>query len=310
MGNETKDRFREWYWALVDGGWLALPAIQKDVLLVYGRHADSNGIAFPGSASIARKLGHRTGQHVRAARAPLIKLGLLVPHGQRGRTKVFSLPIPGPCPASINAEIRHVPYPDMSGIGTHQNVSDGGTRPSPGRSSVLERDAEVSKEESIPVASATGHAVDVSDDAKTIDSIMSEWAFRSTSRSRNGQRLYDREGKRGIRNAIDLLRRIMPATPSGERWDDWLRRRTAWFNAIGRSYEGTGMMKRVIRVFPRPGTWFGSWRYLHDEAFWRTYFKHYEFLDSLKTIDICQWATDMRSDPSKFSLYDMRSGAN
>jgi hypothetical protein len=64
--------------ALVDTGWLGvLGKLELAVWLVYARHADGDGIAFPGPRKIANALQHVQVRHVRRARKRLLELGLL-----------------------------------------------------------------------------------------------------------------------------------------------------------------------------------------------------------------------------------------
>ena len=86
---------------LVDGGWLAtLRPIEVDVYLVYLRHADAGGTAYPGAARLARGVGHAHPNHVRDARRSLVDRGLLTlvrPGGGR-ESAVYRVNVPPPSP--------------------------------------------------------------------------------------------------------------------------------------------------------------------------------------------------------------------
>ena len=83
--------------ALVDGGWLArLGAMPLKVLLVFLRHADATGCAYPTASSISAKCGIGI-RNVQRSLAELSKLGLLQivdPGGGRRRPAVRRVVIP------------------------------------------------------------------------------------------------------------------------------------------------------------------------------------------------------------------------
>jgi hypothetical protein len=64
--------------ALVDNGWLSdLSALELAVLLIYIRHADNDGIAYPSASRIAKALGHGGASHGVRARSRLVKMRMM-----------------------------------------------------------------------------------------------------------------------------------------------------------------------------------------------------------------------------------------
>lgn len=64
--------------AFVDQGWPGrLSKLQLAVWLVYDRHADESGEAWPGSQRIAHAIGHAHINHIRQIRSELCEMGLL-----------------------------------------------------------------------------------------------------------------------------------------------------------------------------------------------------------------------------------------
>lgn len=64
--------------ALADGPLAGqLSGLEAAVLIQHIRRADVDGVSFPSSDAIAGRLRHKDGNHVRAARARLVKLGVL-----------------------------------------------------------------------------------------------------------------------------------------------------------------------------------------------------------------------------------------
>lgn len=97
--------------ALVAGGWLALlKDLELRVWLVYLKHADADGVAWPASDSMGRLLGHTNGAHVRRARKGLIDHGLLVKLAERSGpggkiVAPYRLAVPTPCDSCTSAKL-------------------------------------------------------------------------------------------------------------------------------------------------------------------------------------------------------------
>ena len=71
--------------ALVDGGHLgSLRPFDLRVFIVYLRHANAEGVAWPSPTTIARRLGHAEPSNVRKARRRLVGRGLLRAMDVRG----------------------------------------------------------------------------------------------------------------------------------------------------------------------------------------------------------------------------------
>jgi hypothetical protein len=79
-----------------------LTPLELAVLLHYIARANTDGISWPSSVSIAGKLGHRGGNHVRAARARLIDRGLLKRLPLNGRKAPYQVTLAGNRKASRN----------------------------------------------------------------------------------------------------------------------------------------------------------------------------------------------------------------
>jgi len=96
-GTQKPGGFFSLFNRLVDDGWLArLGATPLKVLLVFLRHSDATGCAFPTASSISAKCGINI-RNVHKALAELAKLGLLTivdPGGGRRRPAVRQVVIP------------------------------------------------------------------------------------------------------------------------------------------------------------------------------------------------------------------------
>lgn len=202
---------------LVDSGWLAvLNPIQLAVWTVMDRHADSDGIAWPGSALIAKRIGHKNRDHIRQAKRDLVRLGLLelVTPGKGSSSARYRVLVPTESGGTVPTEM----------VGTHRNgvpTESGGEVPTdsvlwvPTKSDHI-RDKEGIIEQHKGFGSA--HKAGVCDTSAHFDAFWSAWPKHPRKVNRAGC------AKKWASQKLDSqAEQIMAALESAKDSADWKR---------------------------------------------------------------------------------------
>ncbi len=247
--------------ALVENGWLArLKPRELQVWLVYEKHADKQGVAFPDGRTIADAIGHASDNHIGSARRALQQYGLIEVldkgggRDKRAHVRVLHPPINPPDSGAIPSENGSVSDAETLPI-RELNPPDLGAKPSRFGNSLYKEEHPIEHPIEHPTPRAAHSRACVVDGDAVIEAIYHAYPMLKEPI----------DAKKEIRAALKRLRARPDAPPDGG-WSEWLLGRTTAYAAT--RHEIAAADPSAKRFTPYPSRWFKKGRYEEDPATW------------------------------------------